>query len=102
MKHLKDNLAIQFSVASLIVMATVAVVLAFGLSEKVHSDAVDDLVAEAVGVSSGRLLGALDPDDIRTPMTGERYDSFHEFVQQSIVSDRTARIKIWADNGTEV
>ena len=33
-------------------------------------------------------------------MTGERYDRFHEFVQQSIVSERTARVKIRAKNGT--
>ena len=33
-------------------------------------------------------------------MTGARYDKFHEFVHRSIVSDRTARIKLWAKNGT--
>ena len=102
MELLKDNLVIQFSVASLLVIGTVALVLAFVLSDKIHSDEVDDLVAEAVGGSSGKLFEALNPDDLRKPMTGEQYESFHKFVQQSIVSDRTARIRIWAADGTVV
>ena len=36
------------------------------------------------------------------PQTGARYDLFHKFVQRSIVSDRTARIKLWAKNGTVI
>ena len=35
-------------------------------------------------------------------MTGERYDRFHEFVQQSIVSQRTVRVKIWSRDGTVI
>ena len=33
-------------------------------------------------------------------MTGERYDRFDDFVQQYIVSASTARIKLWAKDGT--
>ncbi len=35
-------------------------------------------------------------------MTGERYSKFHGFVQQSIVSERTARIKLWAKDGAVI
>ena len=94
MRHLKENLLVQFSVASFVVMAVIAVVIAIVLSNKIRSDAVDDLVDEAVGVSTGRLLSAIVPSDLEVPMTGERYDKFHEFVQQSLVSERTARIKV--------
>ena len=81
-------------------MAVIAVVLAIVLSNKVRSDVVSDLVGEAVSTSSGRLLSAIAPADLEAPMTGERYDEFHQFVQQAIVSERTARVKIRAKNGT--
>jgi len=83
-------------------MAAIAVGLALVLSNQVRSDALDDLTDEAVGSASGRLLGAITPADLEVPMTGARYDNFHEFVQQSIVSDRTARVKIWAKDGTVI
>lgn len=102
MKVFKNNLVVQFSVVSFVVMASVAVILAIVLSNKIRSDAVSDLVDEAVGSSSARVLRVLTPEDLGAPMTGERYDRFHEFVQSSIVSDRTARIKIWADDGTVI
>ena len=102
MRRFADHLLVQFSVVSLVVLFTVAVVLAAVLSKKIRSDAVDNLVDEAVGTSSGRLLTAITPADLETPMTGDRYDGFHAFVQRSIVSDRTARIKIWSADGTVI
>ncbi len=35
-------------------------------------------------------------------MTGERYDRFDDFVEQSIVSESTARVKLWAKDGTVI
>ena len=102
MRRLRENLLLQFSVASFAVLAFVAVALAIILTNKIRSDAIDDLVNEAVGQSSGRLLRAITPADLEVPMTGERYDRFHKFVQQSIVSDRTARVKLWAKDGTVI
>lgn len=102
MRYLKENLLVQFSVISFVVMAVIAVVLGIVLSNKIRSDAVDALVNEAVGASRGRLLSVITPADLEVPMTGERYDRFHKFVQQSIVSERTARVKIWAKDGTVI
>ena len=94
MSKLRENLLVQFSVVGFVVMVTVAVVLALVLSNIIRSNAIDDLVDEAVGTSKGRLLDVITPADFEAPMTAERYDRFHEFVQQSIVSERTARIKV--------
>lgn len=102
MNVFRNNLVVRFSIVSFVVMVTVAVTLAFVLSGKIRSDAIDDLVDEAVGSLSARVVGALTPEDLEVPMTGERYDRFHEFVQSSVVSDRTARIKIWAGDGTVI
>ena len=100
MGTLRDNLLVQFSVISFVLLAVMALSLAYILSNKVRVDAINDLVDEAIGTSSGLLLGAITPSDFEEPMTGERYDRFHEFVQQYVVSDRTARIKIRAKDGT--
>ncbi len=102
MTDLKGNALVQFSLLSLVIMAVMAAILAIALSTKVRADAIDDVVNEAVGVSSMRLLRAITPEDLETPMTGERYNRFHEFVQESIVSDRTARVKLWAKDGTVI
>jgi hypothetical protein len=102
MRHIKENLLLQFSIASFIILSTIAVILAHILADKIQAHAIEDLMDEAVGASSGRLLNAITPADLETPMVGERYDRSHEFVQRSIVSDRTARVKLWAKDGTVI
>ena len=102
MRHLSENLLVQFSLASFLMLTVVAVILAQVLSSRVRQDAVDDLVDEAVGASAGRLLNALEPADFDTPMTGERYDRFSYFVEQSIASERTARVKLFSRDGTVI
>ena len=102
MRVLKNNLLIQFSVVSFLIMAAVAMVINTVLADRIRSNAVDDLIDEAVGTSLPRVLTVLTPEDLDVPMTGARYDKFHEFVQRSLVSDRTARIKLWVKNGTVI
>ena len=102
MRRFRENLLLQFSVTSLLITATIAVVLAIVLSSKIRSDAIEALIREAIGNARGRLLRAITPADLETPMRGARYDSFHEFVQRSIVSERTARVKLWAKDGTVI
>ncbi len=102
MRLLKENQFIQFSVVSFVVMALIAFALTVVLSNAIRSRAVDALVDEAVAESSGRLLNVITPADLEVPMTGERYDEFHEFVQESIVSERIARVKLWAKDGTVI
>ena len=102
MRLLKQNLLVQFSVVSFAIMAVIAMFLAIGLSNKIRTDAIDDLIAEAVGSSQGRLLRAITPADLEDPMSPERYEEFNEFVLMSIVSDRTALVKMWANDGTIV
>lgn len=102
MRWLRENLVVKFSVVSFVVMTAIAGALAVTLSNKIRSDALDALSDEAVGASSGRLLRVITPADLEVPMTGARYDRFHEFVRQSVVSERTARVKLWAKDGTVI
>jgi signal transduction histidine kinase len=99
---MKENLLIRFSVVSLAIMAIIAVGLSALLSQKIRSDTLNALTAEAVGAASGRVLGVIAPADLEVPMSGERYDRFHRFVAQSIVSERIARVKLLARDGTVI
>jgi hypothetical protein len=46
------------------------------------------------------LLGALTPADFETPMTGERFARFDDFVQQSMLTDLIVMVKLWSKDGT--
>ena len=102
MKAFQSNLLVRFSIVSFVVMVAIAAVLAVVLAEKIRDDAVEDLVEEAVGTSKRRLLANITPEDLETPMVGQRYDDFDRFVQQSIVSARTARVTLWSKDGTVI
>ena len=100
MRLLTENLVVQFSVVSFVITVSTGLTIGVVLSDMIRSSAINDLANEAVGASEGRLLNALTPEDLDVPMTGARYHDFDEFVKRSIVSARTARVKIWARDGT--
>ena len=100
MRPLMGNVVVQFAVVSFVIMTAIGVAIGAVLSDKIRDGAISDLSDEAIGASKGRLLAALTPDDLDVPMIGERYEKFDRFVQQSIVSLRTARVKLWAKDGT--
>ena len=83
-------------------MIITAVLLAIILTGKIRSDAINHFIEDAVDSSSPRTARALTPADLEVAMTGERYERFHQFVQDSVVSERTARIKLWAKDGTVI
>ena len=97
---LNDNLLFRFSAISFILLATIAMCLAYVLANKVRSDAVTDLADQAIGAATGRLLSVITPSDFEEPMSGKRYYDFDRFVQQSIVSKRTSGVKLWSRDGT--
>ena len=67
MGRLRHNIVVRFSVISFVVLAAIAATLVYALSAKIRSDAVQDLVDEAIGASAGRLLTAVAPSDFQTP-----------------------------------
>lgn len=83
-------------------MIITAVLLAIILTGKIRSDAINHFIEDAVDSSSPRIARALTPADLEVAMTGERYERFHQFVQDSVVPERTARIKLWAKDGTVI
>ncbi len=102
MDSLKNNLVLQFSIVAFLVMVLVAVSLVISLTAYIQSDTMDDLATRAIRSATGPLLDELDPSDLDTPMAGERYARFDSFVQSAIVSEWTARIKLWSPEGVVI
>ncbi|MBI2303904.1 MAG: hypothetical protein HYU86_04050 [Chloroflexi bacterium] len=99
MKTLRENLLVQFSIVSFFVTVATALLMTWGLTTITRQNILDEAKNEAVDTLADRVLNKLTPADLQNPMTGQRYDEFHRFVQESVVSRRTARIKIWSRDG---
>lgn len=102
MRLFRENLFFQFSIISLVVMVIIAGTLIISLSNSIRSQAIDNLTNEAKIDVQSQILREITSADLRNPMTGERYDRFHKFVQESIISELTARVKLWARDGTVI
>lgn len=96
------GLLLQFAAASFVVVVCMGVALGWMLGRIVEQNALTDASMAARDVVSRRVMDHLSPGDLRSPMTGERYDAFQRLVQESVVSGRTARIKLWSRDGTVI
>ncbi|MCX6003448.1 MAG: PAS domain S-box protein, partial [Chloroflexi bacterium] len=101
-KIMKENLFIQFTVASFVVLAVVAAALTLSLSNTVRVNAIRAATDETVAENRAPILAHITAADLATPMTGERYTQFNKFVQESIVSDLTAQVKLWGADSTVI
>lgn len=101
-QQLRHNLLLQFSVVSLAVMAIIAIVLAGVLARTTRDHIMDEVALNARDTLSRRVAANLTAADLSQGMTGQRYAEFDRFVQGSVVSERTARIKIWNREGMVV
>lgn len=95
----KLSLVEQFGVASFLVILLLGLALAWVLGRAIKDNALAELAYEARDTLERRLIGKLTPEDFLQPMVGQRYANFHRWVEESIVSGRTARIKIWNPQG---
>jgi hypothetical protein len=102
MKALRENLLLQFSLLALVATAIIAAVATWSLSQSLTESIIAEASAEAVDTLSNRVMSQLGPGDFLTPMGDDRYAEFDRFVQESVVSARTARIKIWNREGTVI
>jgi len=94
-KRFRLGLLGQFIVASLFVIVAIALGLAWLSGNVIKSQALAELEGEAQDTLAARVEKQLTPEDFQQPMTGARYDEFYRFVDESVRSGRTARIKVW-------
>ncbi len=95
MRSWRDNPLIQFSLISFVVMAVLAVSLSVFLANSVRDHVLDEAAREARDIVATKVVKHLTPEDLERPMAGARLDAFHRFVTDSVVSERTARVKLW-------
>lgn len=101
-QRIRQNLLLQFSILSFVVMAIISAVLLLVLTANVRSSVLAEAGEEARDTLALRVTNRLTPADMVNGMTGSRYDEFHRFVQDAVVSDRTARVKVWNPQGMVV
>ncbi len=102
MKQLRQNLLLQFSLASFVAMVVIAGVLSVLISRTLRNNVLDEAAHEARDTLSQRVTANLTTDDLTQGMQGARYTEFNRFIQESVVSERTARIKVWNREGMVV
>lgn len=89
----------QFALVSWVVIALIGLGLARILGDGIEHYFISELMAGANETLTQRVLRRLTPQDLVQPMTGERYARFQAWVEDSVLSERTARIKIWNREG---
>ncbi|MBI4181165.1 MAG: hypothetical protein HY528_04465 [Chloroflexi bacterium] len=99
MKTLRENLLLQFSVVTFVILGIMIFFTARVMKESAANLVLEEATAESVSIVSHLLPGQLTPEDFQKPMSGDRYDVFNNFMQQYIVSNRVARIKLWSTGG---
>ncbi len=99
MKALRENLLLQFSIVAVISVALMLFFTGWWLRQTAEKLVLEEATAEVVSIVSHLLPSQLTTEDFQKPMSGDRYDAFNRFMQQYIVSDRVARIKLWNPQG---
>ena len=99
MRSLWDNLLVRFSVISLVVLATVAVSISLFVSDRMKSDAIDQVIDHAAFDTHVMALGALEPADFEGLMAGERLNEFDRWLRATLLTDVTAMVKVWSVDG---
>ncbi len=88
-------------------VAVVALLLLMGIGYSLNrvlagvitNNALDSVELELSQDLLPRLQKRLAYEDLNVPMTGARLESFEQYVEANILSDRTVRINIWSTSG---
>ena len=76
--------------------------LAFGATRVLATGLERDAVADAGSAASSVIRPALEPRDVATPMSGERYASLRDTVRRRVMTGDVTSVEIWNDDGTIV
>jgi diguanylate cyclase (GGDEF)-like protein len=93
------SLTVRFAITAALITAVIGVVMAQLLNAAVTRVALQNARAEARDAVAHQVVRQLTPQDLQAPMTGARLQQFDWFVKNSVISDRTARMKVWSPDG---
>ena len=97
--RLNISLTMRFGITALLVIGVLGYVLSTLLGDLLTHNGLESAEAEVRDTLARRVLGQLSPQDLAVPMAGQRLAEFQDFVDTSIVSERTGRIRIWNRDG---
>ncbi|MEO6044786.1 MAG: PAS domain S-box protein [Tepidiformaceae bacterium] len=89
----------RFAIVASLVVVAAGYLLVTVLTNAIVDANLHSAEAEARDTVARRVLFVLKPEDMSAPLQGERLAELDRFVRESVVSARTARIKIWAPDG---
>jgi putative nucleotidyltransferase with HDIG domain len=92
----------RFALTSLVVFVGLGVAIGYLLNGFIVNTALESARNTAYDTLHSRLIGWLDARDLASPMTGRRYHQFQSFIQQTILSQRTVRVKVWNSRGVVI
>ncbi|GEM_PF-884479 len=96
------SLTWRFGLAAMAVIALLGVALSQLLSQTIIRNALEDAQSDTRDTVAPRMVGYLRPADLTTPLSSQRIAELNRFIKDTIVSPRTARIKIWSLDGRVV
>ena len=89
----------RFAIAASLVVTAAGYLLVTVLTHSIVDANLRSAEAEARDTVAKRVLYVLTPEDMSAPLEGDRLATVDRFVRESVISARTARIKIWAPDG---
>lgn len=96
------SLTWRFAITALVAVVVVGYALTQLTDAVVADNAQRGGELDARDEASRHITRRLTPADLETPMSGDRLESFDQYVQSEIVSDRVARVKVWNRNGAVI
>lgn len=96
---IRENLLLQFSIVSFVLIALVVSLAVWGRKASVEAIVLEEASTDVIEVATRHISHQLAPGDFLGPMVGERYDAFNDYVQRYVVSDRIASVKLWNPAG---
>ncbi len=83
-------------------MSLMGAVMTWRLTSYLSESAVREASQETQQDLVPRVASRLTQEDLTTPMTGQRYAGFQRFMQDSILSHRTIRVRLWSSEGVVI
>ncbi|MCL5962012.1 MAG: HD-GYP domain-containing protein [Chloroflexi bacterium] len=93
------GLMARFSILSFVAIVAVSALLAWQISRRMEDQAIQDAADSTASFVAPQIINHLRPGDFQTPLVGPRYDDLRTFIQQNIVSDRVAALRLWSVDG---
>jgi signal transduction histidine kinase len=93
------SLTWRFAIAALVVVVVVGYALTRLTSTVIADNAQREGELDTRDEVSRHITSRLTRADLETPMSGDRLESFDQYVRNDILSDRVARVKVWNRNG---